>query len=60
MNVEQRVSIRKKIPLNILINHDLTYSQRWKVRNLGLNGVLVEMGRGNLAPGMPIEAVIAL
>lgn len=60
MNVEQRVSIRKKIPLNILINHDLTYSERWKIRDLSLNGALVEMDRGDLAPGTPIEAVIAL
>lgn len=60
MNVEQRVSIRIKIPLNILINRDLTYSEPRKIRDLSLNGALVEIGQGDLVPGTPIEAVIAL
>ena len=59
MNLEQRASIRKKLSLNVLINHDLIYTKRWKVRDLSLNGVLLEMYGEDLAPGMPIEAVIA-
>lgn len=60
MNAEQRTSIRKKIPLNILINYDLTYSKRWKIRDLSLGGALVEMNQNDLVPGAPIEAVLAL
>lgn len=60
MNAEQRTSIRKKIPLTILINYDLTYSKRWKIRDLSLGGALVEMDQNDLVPGAPIEAVLAL
>lgn len=60
MNAEQRTSIRKKVPLNILINYDLAYSKRWKIRNLSLGGALVEMDQNDLVPGAPIEAVLAL
>ena len=60
MNAEQRASIRKKISLNVLINHDLTYSKRWKVRDLSMSGAWVEMAGEELAPGTPIEAVLSL
>ena len=43
MKAEQRTSPRKRIPLNVLINHDLAYSKRWKIRDLSLSGALVEM-----------------
>src|SRR3989344_8906515 len=51
MKAEQRSSIRKKISLNIVINYDLTYSKRWKVRDLSLGGAMVEMRRDELLPG---------
>jgi len=60
MKAEQRTSIRKKISLNIVINHDLAYSKRWKVRDLSLGGAMVEMRRDELLPGTPVEAVLAL
>lgn len=60
MNAEQRTSIRKKIPLHILINYDLTYSKRWKIRDLSLGGALVEMDQNDLVPGTSIEAVLAI
>ncbi|MHB8742514.1 MAG: PilZ domain-containing protein [Sulfuricaulis sp.] len=60
MKAEQRTSIRKKMPLNILINYDLAYSKRWKIHDLSLGGVLVEMDQDKLVPGVPIEAVLAL
>ena len=60
MNAEQRASIRKKITLDVLINHDLAYSRRWKVRDLSMSGAWVEMVSGELALGTPIEAVVAL
>ena len=40
---EQRSSIRKAISLNIVINHDPAYSMRWKVRDLSLNGAMIEL-----------------
>lgn len=60
MKSEQRSSIRKKISLNIVINYDLAYSKRWKMRDLSLGGAMVEMKRNELLPGTPVEAVLAL
>ena len=60
MKSEQRSSIRKKISLNIVINYDLVYSKRWKMRDLSLGGAMVEMKRDELLPGTPVEAVLAL
>ncbi len=60
MKAEQRSSIRKAISLNIVINYDLAYSKRWKVRDLSLGGAMVEMRRDELLPGTPVEAVLAL
>jgi hypothetical protein len=60
MNAEQRSSIRKKISLNIVINSDLSYSKRWKVLDLSLGGARVKMRGGELLPGTPVEAVLAI
>ena len=60
MNAEQRASIRKKISLDVLINHDLAYSKRWKVRDLSMSGAWVEKTGAELTPGTPIEAVLSL
>ena len=60
MKAEQRTSIRKKISLNVVINHDFSYSRRWRVRDLSLNGAMVEMEREELVPGTMVEAVLAL
>jgi hypothetical protein len=60
MKAEQRQSIRKRIPLNILVNQDLTYSKRWKVRDLSLNGARLEMSKDEISPGTPVEAVLTL
>ena len=60
MKAEQRQSIRRKLPLDILINQDLTYSKRWKVRDLSLNGARLEMSRDEIYPGTTVEAVLTL
>ena len=60
MQAEQRHSIRRKISLNIVINHDLAYSERWKVRDLSLSGARLEAARNGLSPGTPVEAVLTL
>lgn len=60
MKTEQRHSIRKKISLNIVVNRDLAYSERWKVRDLSLSGVRLEAARNGLSPGTPVEAVLTL
>ncbi|MHB1141090.1 MAG: PilZ domain-containing protein [Sulfuricaulis sp.] len=60
MQAEQRHSIRKKISLNIVVNHDLAYSERWKVRDLSLSGARLEAARNGLLPGTPVEAVLTL
>lgn len=56
MKAEQRSSIRKAISHNIVINYDLSYSKRWKVRNLSLNGAMVEMRRDELLPETTVGA----
>ncbi len=60
MKAEQRTSIRKKVSLNIVINHDFAYSKSWKLRDLSLGGAMIEMDREELVPGTMIEAVLAL
>jgi hypothetical protein len=60
MQAEQRHSIRKQISLNIVVNHDLACSERWKVRDLSLSGARLEAGRDGLSPGTPVEAVLTL
>ncbi len=60
MKAEQRQSIRKKISFNILINHDLTYSRRWKIRDLSLSGARLERDGEGFSPGTPVEAVLTL
>lgn len=60
MNTEKRTSIRKRISLNVLINHDLAYSKRWKIRDLSLSGALLEISNDEFLPGTPIEAVILM
>ncbi|MDH5513016.1 MAG: PilZ domain-containing protein [Gammaproteobacteria bacterium] len=60
MKAEQRQSIRKKVPIDILINRDIAYSKRWKVRDLSLNGAMLEMSRDEISPGTPVEAVLSL
>jgi hypothetical protein len=60
MNTEKRTSIRKRISLNVLINHDLAYSKRWKIRDLSLSGALLEISNEEFLPGTPIEAVILM
>lgn len=60
MKTERRHSIRKKISLNILINHGLDYSKRGKVRDLSLSGARLEVERKGLSPGTPVEAVLTL
>jgi hypothetical protein len=60
MKAEQRQSIRKSIPLHILVNQDFTYSKRWKVRDLSLNGARLEMNRDEISPGTTVEAVLSL
>ncbi|BAV34282.1 hypothetical protein SCL_1991 [Sulfuricaulis limicola] len=60
MKAEQRQSIRKKISLNIVVNQDLVYSERWRVRDLSLSGARLEASREGLSPGVPVEAVLTL
>lgn len=60
MKAEHRHSIRKKIAINILINHDFAYSNRWKICDLSLTGARLDSGRVGLSPGTPVEVVLTL
>jgi PilZ domain len=60
MQIEHRTSIRKRTSVNVLINYDLAYSKHWKLRDLSLNGALVEADQADLPLGAPVEAVLTL
>lgn len=60
MKTEQRQSIRKKVALDIIINHDFAYTKHWKIRDLSLSGASLEAERDGLSPGTPVEAVLTL
>ncbi|MHB8534547.1 MAG: PilZ domain-containing protein [Sulfuricaulis sp.] len=58
MNFEHRKSIRKRTSVNILINSDLAYSKSWTVRDLSVDGALIEADRVDLPLGALVEAVL--
>lgn len=60
MRVEQRQRIRKKIPMNILVRPESADSKHWRIRDLSLDGVLLEGRNETWAPGTPVEAILAL
>ena len=60
MQAEQRHSIRKKISLNIVVNQDVSYSERWKVLDLSLSGARLEASKAGLSTGAPVEAVLTI
>lgn len=57
MKTEQRTSIRRRIPFNVLINYDLAYSKRWKICDLSLSGVLVETAQADLPLGAQVPGL---
>ncbi len=63
MNAEQRIAIRKKITLDILINYDhysISFPRLWKTRDLSACGAFVEMRLIELPEDARIEAVLVL
>lgn len=59
MKTEQRQSIRKKVSLNVLINHNLAYSKRWKVCDLSLSGAMLK-AQDPISAGASVEVVFTL
>jgi hypothetical protein len=63
MHSEQRIAIRKKITLDILINYehyDVSFPRLWKTRDLSACGAFVEMRHIELPADAHIEAVLVL
>jgi hypothetical protein len=55
---EPRVSLRRRIPLEVLVNYGMTYSVPWRVRDLSLHGAFVEMDAADLQEGSYVEFVL--
>ena len=63
MRPEQRIAIRKKVTLDILINYDhytVSFPRLWKTRDLSACGAFVEMRHIELPADARIEAVLVL
>ena len=55
---EPRHSVRRALHLEVLVNHGLTYSLPWHVRDFSLTGVFVEMDTAELPEGSYVEMVV--
>jgi hypothetical protein len=53
-----RHSLRRPLNLNVLVNHGLTYSIPWQVRDLSLDGAYVEIEDGPLPEASYLEVVL--
>lgn len=53
-----RHSLRRPLNMEALVNHGLTYSSPWPVRDLSLTGAFVEMDAGQLSDGTYVEFVL--
>jgi hypothetical protein len=55
---EPRDSVRRPFGIEALINHGLSYSTPWRVRDLSLTGAFVEMDATQLPDGAYVEIVL--
>ncbi len=55
---EPRHSVRRPYGLEALVNHGMTYSTPWRVRDLSLTGAFVEMDPLQLPEGSDVEFVL--
>lgn len=55
---EPRDGVRRPLNLEVLVNHGLSYSMPWHVRDLSLTGTFVEMDASNLPQGAYVEVVL--
>ncbi len=53
-----RTSLRAELPYEAVINYGITYSGAWRVRNMSMSGVFVEMDVGDLQEGAVVEFVL--
>jgi hypothetical protein len=53
-----RHSLRRRADLEVLVNHGLTYSMPWHVRDLSLDGAFIEMEAGPLPEATYLELVL--
>jgi hypothetical protein len=60
MNGEQRASIRKRIPLDVVINYAFLDSRRWCTRDIGLDSAFVKMRQPSLPLGAAVDAMLVL
>jgi len=55
---EARQSLRRRHSLEALINHGLSYSIPWRIRDLSLEGAFLESENGQLPTGASVEVVM--
>jgi hypothetical protein len=58
VHAEARHSLRRRYRFDALINHGLSYSQTWPVRDLSLEGAFVQADSGQLPKGATVEIVL--
>lgn len=55
---EARRSLRRRIPMHVVINYGMSYSEAQPVRDLSMNGVFVDMAASELYEGRFVEVVL--
>jgi hypothetical protein len=53
-----RHSLRRNLNLDVVVNHGMTYSIPWQVRDLSLDGAFVEIESGPLPEASYLEVVV--
>ena len=58
MHDEKRSAVRKNVSIDILINRDFLDPRRWRIRDVGMNSVFVNMAPEEMLPGSWVEVVL--
>ena len=54
----KRISIRREVSCNVLVNFSMGYAVAHRIHNLSLGGALVEMDINGIQVGDPVEIVL--
>ncbi len=60
MHDEKRSAVRKHVSFDILINRDFLDPRRWRIRDVGMNSLFVNMAPEEMRPGSWVEVVLLL
>ena len=60
MHDEKRSAVRTHVSFDILINRDFLDPRRWRIRDVGMNSLFVQMAPEAMLPGSWVEVVLLL